>query len=166
MTRRIFYDLLIAAVLIGFAITVVSSLSGCAKPKLKPQKFLDSRDEEIKDLKLKLEAGYASQQALADEIRAEKQIGEDNWRRIRTLEKDCGFGDVAKGNNNPVFTADRPEDVADYNYSMYSNGDTKSDLPLKVKHIKFKPETYPDVICLDFVSGGQTCFDPMEITER
>lgn len=113
---------------------------------------------------VKLKAQITTLQSM---IQSEKQIGQDNYQRINDLTTKCGHGAIGKGSNYPVFTAERAEDVTEYNYSRYSNGEQRPDLPPKVKHIKFTPKSYPDVICLDDTVGtGSTCFDPMELTER
>lgn len=66
----------------------------------------------------------------------------------------------------PVFTADTPIEVLKYqdeNWHFTPLRD-RSAMPHTVKTIDIGE--YPDVICLKFKNGGQTCFDTMEITER
>ncbi len=76
----------------------------------------------------------------------------------------------------PVFTADTPIDVMreSDNHALQFGSlvpyRLRAELPIFTKVLDIDVEKYPDVVCFDFYSKGlkhaQTCFDPMEITER
>ncbi len=78
-----------------------------------------------------------------------------------------------EGSSYTVFTADTPEKVLleqdrMYFADVYTPWIPRAAQPdIKVLKIPMGVgKDYPDVICLVFKSGGQTCFDTMEITER
>lgn len=94
----------------------------------------------------------------------------DHWSQneIKDLQNRCGEGFMPDGSARfKVSTASTPQALLKAVNSVYSAAGIEEHTGRKlVRTIDLDNATYPDVICFKFSSGGRTCFDPMELTER
>ncbi len=159
-------SLIVLCVLVSGCSTYKAEKLGAYKTSSDYSAVETKNTAEVDDLKAKIKD-------LEERLQTYKDEDARGWTRIRELEaKNCGHGDVeAGGSNYPVATFDNPFLVLarmDREYLENNPGaSAERKEPVVVKKIKMPSgKRYPDVVCFDFEDGAQTCFDPMEITER
>jgi phosphopantetheine adenylyltransferase len=159
-------------ILMGLAF---AGLVGCAAPKSDGKTItldstakntvIEAQSKKIADLEERIKT-------LSENLESQSSTAIELYKTIEKNEHEiCGTGPQKNGSDRyPVTTANSPRAaLLAVNEAYMSDGIEPHDInePLNVRHVKLHfGKTYPDIMCFDFDTGDQTCFDPMEITER